>query len=38
MDPGSNPRGGYLCETGIVLLALSRYSGDPDVIDHCGLD
>jgi hypothetical protein len=25
---------GYLCETGILLLALSRYIGDPDVIDH----
>jgi hypothetical protein len=24
----------YLCETGILLLALSRYIGDPDVIDH----
>jgi hypothetical protein len=35
-DPGSIPRG-YLCETGILLLALSRYIGDPDVIDHCGL-
>ncbi len=31
---GSNPLGGYLCETGILLLALSRYIGDPDVIDH----
>jgi hypothetical protein len=31
------PGGGYLCETGILLLALSRYIGDPDVIDHCGL-
>ncbi len=31
------PRG-YLCETRILLLALSRYIGDPDVIDHhCGL-
>jgi hypothetical protein len=30
--------GGYLCETGILLLAMSRYIGDPDVIDHhCGL-
>ncbi len=30
--------GGYLCETGILLLALSRYIDDPDVIDHfCGL-
>ncbi len=28
-DPGSNLLGGYLCETGILLLALSRYSGDP---------
>jgi hypothetical protein len=26
--------GGYLRETGILLLALSRYIGDPDVIDH----
>ncbi len=30
---GSNPLGG-LCETGILLLAKSRYIGDPDVIDH----
>ncbi len=29
--------GGYLHETGILLLALSCYIGDPDVIDHCGL-
>ncbi len=37
--PGFNPQGGtyYLCETGILLLALCRYIGDPDVIDHCGL-
>jgi hypothetical protein len=35
-DPGSIPRG-YFCETGILLLALSHYIGDPDVIDHCGL-
>jgi hypothetical protein len=35
-DQGSIPRG-YLCETGILLLALSRYFGDPDVFDHCGL-
>jgi hypothetical protein len=29
---------GDLCETGILLLAVSRYIGDPDVIDHfCGL-
>ncbi len=30
-------QGGYLCETGILVLALSRYIGDPSVIDHCGL-
>ncbi len=31
--------GGYLSETGILLLVLSRYTGDPDVIDHFwGLD
>ncbi len=37
-DPGSNPQGGYLSETGILLLALFCYIGDPDVIDHfCGL-
>ncbi len=35
-DPGSIPRGN-LCETGILLLALSCYIGDLDVIDHCGL-
>ncbi len=35
-DLGSIPRG-YLCETGILLLVLSRYIGDPDVINHCGL-
>ncbi len=29
--------GGYLCKTGILLLALSRYIGDPNMIDHCGL-
>jgi hypothetical protein len=29
--------GGYLCETRILLLALSCYIGDPDVIDDCGL-
>jgi hypothetical protein len=29
---------GDLCETGILLLALSRYIGDPNVIDHhCSL-
>jgi hypothetical protein len=37
-DPGSIPREvQYLCETGILLLALSCYIGDPNVIDHCGL-
>ncbi len=37
-DPGFKSPGGYLCETRIFLLALSRYIGDPDVIDHfCGL-
>ncbi len=36
-DLGSSPLGGYSCETGILLLALSRFIGDPDVIDHCGL-
>ncbi len=35
--PGFNPRGGYLCGTGILLLASSCYIGDPDVIDHFGL-
>ncbi len=35
-DPGSIPRG-YSCETGILLLVLSRYIGDPDMIDHCAL-
>jgi hypothetical protein len=35
--PMFNPQGGYLCEIGILLLALSRYIGDPVVIDHCGL-
>ncbi len=35
-DAGSIPRR-YLCETRILLLALSHYIGDPDVIDHCGL-
>ncbi len=28
---------GYFCETGILLLALPSYIGDPDVIDHSGL-
>ncbi len=32
-----SPRGD-ICETRILLLALSRYIGDPNVIDHfCGL-
>jgi hypothetical protein len=35
--PGFKSPMGYLCETRILLLALSRYIGDPDVIDHCGL-
>ncbi len=35
--PGFESPGGYLCETGILLLVLSRYIGDPDLIDHCGL-
>ncbi len=36
--PGFKSPGGYLCETGILLLVLSCYIGDPDVIDHfCGL-
>jgi hypothetical protein len=30
--PGIKLQGGYLCETRILLLALSRYVGDPDVI------
>ncbi len=29
--------GGYLCETRIILLALSCYISDPNVIDHCDL-
>jgi hypothetical protein len=29
--------GGYLSGTGILLLAMSHYIGEPDVIDHCGL-
>jgi hypothetical protein len=29
--------GRYLHETGILLLALSCFIGDPDMIDHCGL-
>ncbi len=28
---------GYLCVTEILLLVLSHFIGDPDVIDHCGL-
>ncbi len=30
--PGFKIQGGYLCETGILLWALSRYIGEPDVI------
>ncbi len=37
MLPVMRDPGWYLDETGILLLALSRYIGDPDVIDHCGL-
>ncbi len=29
--------GGYLCEIGILLLALSHYIGDPDMTNHCGI-
>jgi hypothetical protein len=29
--------GGYLCETGILLLALSCYIGDPTMTDCCAL-
>ncbi len=36
-DLGSIP-GGYLCETGILLLVLYRYIGDSYVINHCGLN
>ncbi len=36
--PRFKSSGGYLCETKILLLALSSYIGDPIVIDHlCGL-
>ncbi len=35
-DPGSIPTG-YLCETGILLLALSYYIGDPDMTNYSGL-
>ncbi len=28
---------GYFCDSEILLLALSRYIGDPIVINHCGL-
>jgi hypothetical protein len=35
---GFKSLGGYLCETGIPLLALTRYIGEPDMIDNfCGL-
>jgi hypothetical protein len=35
--PGFKSPGGYLRKTGIPLLALSCYIGDPDMIDHhCG--
>jgi hypothetical protein len=29
--------GGYFCETGILLLVVSRYIGDLDMMNHCGL-
>jgi hypothetical protein len=36
--PGFKTPRGDLCETGILLSALSLYIGNPDVIDHfCGL-
>jgi hypothetical protein len=35
--PGFNPQGRHLCETVILLFALSFYIGDPEVIDRCGL-
>jgi hypothetical protein len=35
--PGFKTPGGYLCETRILLLALSGYIGYPDVIDYCDL-
>jgi hypothetical protein len=36
--PGFKSPGGYLRETGILLLALSCYIGDPDMINHhCSL-
>ncbi len=35
--PGFKSPGGYLCETGILLLAMSHYIGDPDVIDIVAL-
>jgi hypothetical protein len=35
--PRFNTPGGFLCETGIFLLALSGYISDPNVIDLCGL-
>jgi hypothetical protein len=35
--PGFKSPEAHLCETGILLLALSHYIGDPNVIDHCGL-
>jgi hypothetical protein len=31
---GSNPLEGTYVKPGILLLAMSRYIGDPDVIDH----
>ncbi len=34
---GVQSPGGYLCDARILLLVLSRYIGDPNVNDHCGL-
>ncbi len=36
-DPEFKSPGGYLCETRILLFALFRNIGDPDMIDHWGL-
>ncbi len=34
---GVHSSGGYLSETRILMLALSHYIGDPDMINHCGV-
>jgi hypothetical protein len=31
--PGFNPQGGYLCETGILLLGLSRYNPKNEILE-----